>query len=163
MNIKTAAGKWDEKMEWIEKRCVEGMIPFAEHIDKNKKSSWDIPSNAEKPPCTAHQAVVILENLLESASGKYVNIYPPSMKEEGKAIIQYLSNWGFITTIDSSKDFDEAIKGASVLERGVRLISETRQKPIEEIETKYRIYGGINTPFGNIGAEYSKTRKTSDQ
>jgi len=112
------------------------MIPLAEKQGR----IWDIPQEAEMPPCTGTVAALIMENLLEISSGKKVTPFPATMKASEINILRYLSQWGFISDINVSRENEYPY----VLERGVNLIATMRKKPLEEILKKVNLNIGIN-------------------
>ena len=151
INASKMASRWGKSARWVQARCREGLIPFAEKPGR----TWEISEEAELPPCTGIEAVVILENIIELSSGKNVDPFSSSMQERGPVIITYLCNWGFISKDGKSDDY----KSFSVLNRGAQLIAEIRKKPVEEITKRTKI--AVDAKIGPVGvsAEHSIEKK----
>ncbi|MBR5947355.1 MAG: hypothetical protein IKZ82_01740 [Clostridia bacterium] len=113
MNTKEFAKKHGVKTDWVRERCKEGLIPSAE----KKNGRWDIPENAELPPCTGREAALILENIIERAKGIEVRLVPARMAERGEAALEYLMNWGFIAKSGEDGALRAAKRGLELLER----------------------------------------------
>ena len=152
ISTRAMAEKWACKPEWIRERCLEGMIPLAE---KRNNKKWYIPEEAEKPPCTGTKATVILENLLEANKGNRVILFPPSLENTGPSIIQFLSKYGFISETIPGQDPCNVV----VLERGIRLISTIRKKPVEEITKSIKTQIGVKIGPIHMSAEHSSEKK----
>jgi|GEM_PF-4953470 len=115
MNTREFAKKNGKKTEWVRERCKEGLMPSA----KKRNGRWDIPEDAEFPPCTGREAALILENIIERNSGSEVCIIPARMAKKGEAALDYLMNWGFIAAFSESG-------AVSVTKRGSELLASMR-------------------------------------
>ena len=153
MNTKEISKKWHCKQRWVSDRCNEGMVPSATKIGKK----WEIPEDAEKPPCAAGMATTLLENIIEIIKGNDAYVISPGMIQLGQEVIDYLSKEGFISVLESEGSINERIKKAVVLQRGINLISKTRKVSIEEVEEEIRLSGVIHTGIADVTAE--KTTK----
>ena len=152
---KETAKRWHCTPRWVSSRCREGMIPSASLIARR----WDIPEDAEEPPCAIGRAATILENILELQAGNEVFVYSPATKEASTKIIGYLSREGFISAIKSTENIDEELSRIRVLNRGVNLIARARKKTAEEVEQRIKVTGELNIGVAKTSIEYEKKKK----
>jgi len=147
--------EWGCEPRWVRDRCKEGMIPLAE---KNGLQ-WNIPEEADKPPCTRHYAVTLLKTLLESEKGITVNFFPGKDTEKAIQAYRYLSEWAFISEISSfdRKMLHELLKIATITERGLDLIN-TERGDSKEYDKKTTIQK-ITADIGPLGASYDVTKE----
>ena len=152
MNTKDTATRWNCSPKWVRERCNEGLIPLA-----HKRVRWDIPKQAEKPPCTGIVAALIIENLLEIEQGHDIIIIPPRIKN-GKEIVEYLSAWGFLSEIPPEGLNNRTLHSIRTLERGKELITKVRKKNNAEKTVKTTVEGGVE-----IGIAHAKVNHTVEE
>ena len=151
MTTSIAAGKWNTNDRWVRSRCLEGFIPLAERTGKG----WEIPEEADKPPCTGLAATIIMENMLEIAEGHDVQLFPKKYQAISEDILDYLIDWGFIEKLD----LQDGTIIIAVVKRGLDLIAAVRKTP--EIEKKKKTKFGARVAAGGLEAyaEYSTEQK----
>ncbi len=154
MKTKQIAKKWDCSERWVRDRCREGMVPSASKVG----NKWEIPSEAEKPPCAAGFATMILENMIEISNGNKVNLVSPRMRRLGEEVLEYLSSEGFISIIENEGAIENRISNSKVLKRGIDLITKTRNVSIEDIEKKYGLSLGLTMGIVNLSLEYENSK-----
>lgn len=159
MNTKDYAKKNGKKTEWVRERCKEGMIPSAE----KRNGRWDIPEDAELPPCTGREAALILENLLERNNGMDVCLIPARMAARGEETLSYLINWGFIERPKADGSMRLANRGIELLEAS-RRVNKASKKADKGCKTTTRTTLEFNSSASaklgpvnaNIGANYHR-------
>lgn len=157
MTTKTAAKKWNCTALWVRERCKEGMIPLAE-----KNVIWNIPDNADKPPCTRHRAVVLMKLLQEKNAGNDVELFPGNDMDTNIAIYKYLSNNGFITKF-KGKNIEKAIKSATVLNYGVALIASISEKAKPTVSKKTKYAAEFDAKVFKAGVEHETSTQDKSE
>lgn len=127
------------------------MIPLAE---KNGKA-WEISQEAEEPPCTGNEAVVIIENIIELNSGKEVVLFSNTMKDRGPIILAYLINWGFVSKENDGKNQNSI----SVLNKGAQLVANIRNKPVEEDKITTKVSASVKVGPVDLSAEHEVEKR----
>lgn len=154
MDIKEIARKWHCSERWLVERCKEKMIPLAE----KEHGRWTIPEDADKPPCTRNRAVLLLASVYQTQNGKEVNIFPGN-KQVCIESYKYLSNWGFISSVDYLNELE--LKQAKITEKGLELMRDEKEKNIKSSALKGIKLISTITPFGpsiSLELEYSCSR-----
>lgn len=143
----------------MRERCKEGMIPSAE----KRNGRWDIPEDAELPPCTGREAALILENLLERNNGMDVCLIPARMAARGEETLSYLINWGFIERPKADGSMRLANRGIELLEASRRVNKASKKSDKggkKTTKTSFDIGGSVGANAGiingNIGANYHR-------
>lgn len=157
MNTKQTADKWNCKPRWVSDRCNENMIPSATKI----RGKWDIPEDAEKPPCAVGKAVSILENLQEIISGNKVYLFSPSSRENSEKVIRYLSREGFVSQIKDTDEIDAVVQQITITKRGVELIAHAKKVSVEEVQRQFKITAGVHMGIVNASVEYNASKKVN--
>lgn len=161
MNTREFAKKNGKRAESVRERCKEGMLPTAV---KRKNGRWDIPEDAEMPPCTGREAAMLIENILENAGGREVRLVPARMMRRGEAALRYLSNWGFISESGEGR-------APVVLERGLELaarfggaVSSANGSKTAEKRTSLGIKAKLELklPIGSALAEVDYSRERAE-
>ena len=160
MNARDFAKKNGKRAEWVRERCKEGMLPTAV---KRKNGRWEIPEDAELPPCTGREAAMLIENILERAEGKSVRLVPARMARRGEAALEYLMNWGFIAK--------EAASGEPVvLERGLALAMRFKPEAAGDADGAVQKHSSLGLkakielklPIGSALAEVDYSRERTE-
>ena len=155
MTTSEIARKWERKTQWVRERCKEGMIPLAE----KKGGHWDVPEEADEPPCTRNYAVVLLNGIVASTKGALVNFFPGKGYEKELQVYRYLSEWGFISKIPSfdKERITELLKDATITDRGLGLIRDdnnAKKKFDKKTDTI-----DIGVKMGPVKASYKGARE----
>ncbi len=155
MTVKEIAKEWECKENWVRDRCKEKMIPLAE----KKRFVWDIPSDAEKPPCTRHYAVNLLNVIMESMKGVNINFFPGKNHEKIMDVYKYLSEWAYISKIDCSnkESIELSLKKVTITERGIELINLTKENMYDNEKT--RMKAAVNVGAISMSYDTTKVRK----
>lgn len=150
MNTREFAKKNEKKTDWVRSRCKEGLIPTAE----KKSGRWDIPEDAELPPCTGREAALILENIIERNKGIEVCLVPARMGERGEAALGYLMNNGFISNPDDDGAITVAKRGSDFLKelRGAKKTKKTKNTVVKKKKTTFEISGSLGSTQGIVPA-----------
>ena len=154
MNTKETAKRWSCNRDWVGKQCREGMIPLAE----KKKLGWDIPEEAEMPPCTRRYAVSLLQQIEELQNGISVSVFREKEYEKQINTYRYLSDWGFISEVSEAdfsnrKQVEEKIRRSRITERGRNLIEVDKPKEQKISRKESRKNAAIN--LGICSCSYS--------
>ncbi len=165
MNTKEFARKHGKKAEWVRERCNEGMMPFAE----KKGGRWDIPDDAELPPCTGREAALIMENVLECAGGKAVRLIPSRMEARGEAILRYLEGMGFISRPDENGAIEVTGRGMALIGRlnsgaGGRSGEKGRQNEVKSsFGVRLKVSGNLHIAGAEAEVHYERESAPRDE
>ncbi len=153
MKVKEASKRWKKKVDWIRRRCREGIIyATKEHF------RWVILDEAEVPPCTGNEACLILENINEREKGKEVILFPRGFKNNSEAIMDYLKQWGFIAMVSDDSD----VIAYSVTERGWGIIHNNKRKgKMEVVSETDTLSAGIGSKYTNVSTMKVVEKKKS--
>ena len=146
MNTKEFAKRNGISARTVAQRCRDGMIPLAEQNAGTKR--WNIPEEAEMPPCTGRFAAFILENISEREKGNSPQLFPPSVAPKAVSVLRYLLRWGYISGREGG--------GYAVCARGQRLM----QKHRETVEKERTVTTEASAGFEKAGVKVSAGRKT---
>lgn len=167
MNTKEFAKKNGKKTEWVRERCKEGLMLSAK---KKANGRWEIPEDAELPPCTGREAALILENIIERSSGSEVCIIPARMAKRGEAALDYLMNWGFIAVSPENGGASVTRRGSELLEsmRGAKSSGSQKRKADFNTDVSVdvelpilKLHGGLN--YRTETEEVPESEDTSDK
>lgn len=114
MTVREAHVLWNESIFWVRERCREDMIW---DVKKTKGNQWEIPDDAEKPPCTFAGMCKYLHLIKDVSSGVDVNLFPGKDLHKNEMIYRYLSDYGYITKLPAVID-EAALKKAKVASQG---------------------------------------------
>ena len=160
MNARDFAKMNGKRAEWVRERCKEGMMPTA---IKRRNGRWEIPEDAELPPCTGREATMLIENIIECTEGKSVCIVPARMARRGEAALEYLMNWGFIAK-------DTASGELLVLERGLALAMRFKPDAVWNADGTAQTHSSlglkakieVKLPIGSALAEVDYSRERAE-
>lgn len=155
MTTKETADKWGCSNGWVRTRCVEGIIPLVE----KKGLRWDISEDADKPPCTRHYAVNLLQLIEESQNGVDVNFFPGRNPDKVMEVYQYLSEWGFISNVDFADELEvaEKLKQSVITARGKKLMKAENPKELELSRAEQRV--SVGADLGKLHASYESDKQ----
>lgn len=146
MNTREFARKHGKTTDWIRERCKERLIPLS---GKRANGRWDIPEEAELPPCTGRFAAYLIENIAERENGRDVPLYNDSTEARAKVSIEYLLRWNFIA--------ESGDGGYVLLDRGrqlmLRLRDRVESERTETTEARIGVEGGKASAFAGRKTE----------